>query len=65
MRGAPQLKAVGDSAAPDPAASALATLTCDAVQALYFATGRTSCPLGKPHEPFMQGGLFEAAVRVQ
>ena len=64
VRGARQLNAAGASAAPSPAASELAILICDAVPALEAATRMTRCPVGQPHEAFMQGSLFEAAVRI-
>lgn len=63
VRGACQVTAAGAAAAPDHAALSLATLTWHAVEALNAAIGKTSCPMGMSHEPFVQGGLFEAAVR--
>ena len=62
VRGERQLNAAGAAAAPGSAASGRATHICDAVPALEAATRKTRCPVGTPHEPFMQGGLFEAAV---
>ena len=58
-----QLTAGPAAAEPSPTASALAYLICFAVTALYAATRKTRCPLGTSHKRFMQGGLYETAVR--
>ena len=63
MRGTHQLAASGDAAPLGPAASAVASVTCLAVNALFRAMQQTSCPPETPLKAFVRASMRDVLVR--
>ena len=64
MRGARQLSEGGDLAAKGFAAANVASATCAAIHAMYYAMRKASCPPATPREAFTQRSLHDAVVRM-